>query len=196
MVDNNLIKDIRAYINNTLQVKIIDNFEKLSIEEKKEKLKSRLLSDFFLIKKIPAENVENSEIIKLINEYCYVSKPSITIKDKKKNRKSWIYQNKTKSNWYYSERYQQYLLYKKNWAWGNINSLNESTDTILDLCGNPLETESFSYKGLVVGDIQSGKTANYTNLINKAFDAGYKLVIVLAGITNELRSQTQKRFDK
>ncbi len=196
MVDNNLIKDIRAYINNTLQVKIIDNFEKLSIEEKKEKLKSRLLSDFFLIKKIPAENVENSEIIKLINEYCYVSKPSITIKDKKKNRKSWIYQNKTKSNWYFSERYQQYLLYKKNWAWGNINSLNESTDTILDLCGNPLETESFSYKGLVVGDIQSGKTANYTNLINKAFDAGYKLVIVLAGITNELRSQTQKRLDK
>ncbi len=49
---------------------------------------------------------------------------------------------------------------------------------------------------MVVGQVQSGKTANYTGLICKAVDAGYKLIIVLAGMQNSLRSQTQLRLDE
>ena len=49
---------------------------------------------------------------------------------------------------------------------------------------------------MVVGQVQSGKTANYTGLICKAVDAGYKLIIVLAGVHNSLRSQTQLRLDE
>jgi hypothetical protein len=49
---------------------------------------------------------------------------------------------------------------------------------------------------LVVGHVQSGKTANYTGLICKAADAGYKIIIVLAGLHNNLRSQTQMRLDE
>ena len=49
---------------------------------------------------------------------------------------------------------------------------------------------------MVVGYVQSGKTANYIGLINKALDAGYKYIIVLAGIHNNLRSQTQSRIDE
>ena len=49
---------------------------------------------------------------------------------------------------------------------------------------------------MVVGNVQSGKTSNYTGLISKAVDAGYKIVIILAGLNNDLRSQTQKRIDK
>ena len=51
-------------------------------------------------------------------------------------------------------------------------------------------------KGLVVGQVQSGKTANYTGLICKAADAGFNLIIILAGIHNNLRSQTQTRIDE
>ena len=51
-------------------------------------------------------------------------------------------------------------------------------------------------KGLVVGQVQSGKTANYTGLICKAADAGFNLIIVLAGMHNNLRSQTQHRLDE
>ena len=61
---------------------------------------------------------------------------------------------------------------------------------------NPNSSKSFSKKGLVLGYIQSGKTANFTALIAKAADSGYRLVIVLAGVHNTLRSQTQKRLDQ
>lgn len=49
---------------------------------------------------------------------------------------------------------------------------------------------------MVVGQVQSGKTANYIGLICKAADAGYRLIIVLAGMHNSLRSQTQSRLDE
>ena len=49
---------------------------------------------------------------------------------------------------------------------------------------------------MVVGEVQSGKTSNYIELICKAADAGYKFVVVLAGSTNSLRAQTQLRFDE
>ena len=51
-------------------------------------------------------------------------------------------------------------------------------------------------RGMVVGSVQSGKTSNYTGLICKAVDAGYKIIIILAGLNNDLRSQTQRRIDK
>lgn len=49
-------------------------------------------------------------------------------------------------------------------------------------------------KGLVVGHVQSGKTANYAAVMAKATDAGYRMVIVLSGMHNNLRKQTQQRL--
>ena len=51
-------------------------------------------------------------------------------------------------------------------------------------------------RGLIIGDVQSGKTATYTGLVCKAVDAGYKVVILLTGITENLRRQTQERIDE
>lgn len=53
----------------------------------------------------------------------------------------------------------------------------------------------FAIKGLVLGDVQSGKTANYTAICNKAADTGYRIIIVLAGMQENLRKQTQERLD-
>ena len=70
------------------------------------------------------------------------------------------------------------------------------TEQILARCANPKTTAlTEKKKGLVVGDVQSGKTANYLGLINMAYDYGYRIVILLAGTTNSLREQTQKRTD-
>ena len=110
--------------------------------------------------------------------------------------KPWLEKTRDKITWFYNDRYVDYLLKEKDWSLKSVKSINETSDTILDHCGNPLAGVDFAVKGLVVGDIQSGKTANYTALINKALDVGYKLIIVLAGLTNDLRSQTQKRLDK
>ena len=71
------------------------------------------------------------------------------------------------------------------------------TDRILDGLFDPNQQDVIiSKKGLVVGQVQSGKTANYVGLICKAADAGYNVIIVLAGIHNNLRSQTQTRIDE
>ena len=76
-----------------------------------------------------------------------------------------------------------------------INSIDFETDTILKNMENPIRTD-FDSRGLVVGYVQSGKTANFTALIAKAADAGYRFIIVLAGIHDELRQQTQIRIDR
>jgi hypothetical protein len=76
-----------------------------------------------------------------------------------------------------------------------INSIDFETDTILKNMENPIRSD-FDSRGLVVGYVQSGKTANFTALIAKAADAGYRFIIVLAGIHDELRQQTQIRIDR
>jgi hypothetical protein len=77
-----------------------------------------------------------------------------------------------------------------------IDATDEVTDRVLDRLGNPRNMSPWSRRGMVVGHVQSGKTANYTGLICKAADAGYRLIVVIAGIHNNLRNQTQARIDE
>lgn len=93
-------------------------------------------------------------------------------------------------------RYREYLEIEKNFAPEVINKLDRLTDSILDNLFNPSLKITINKKGLVVGQVQSGKTANYTGLVCKAADAGFKLIIIMAGIHNNLRSQTQLRIDE
>lgn len=120
--------------------------------------------------------------------------------------KTSMMQGKQAKNWfddaarpvysYFWPRYRRYLEDYKHWEKETVESINESTDKILKSIGNPKSVEDFDVRGLVLGYVQSGKTANFTGLINKAFDVGYKLVIVLAGMHNDLRSQTQIRLEE
>lgn len=72
--------------------------------------------------------------------------------------------------------------------------IDESTSQILSQCANPLERGD-KRKGIVIGYVQSGKTANYAGVVAKAVDAGYRIIIVLAGMHSNLRAQTQARLD-
>ena len=86
-----------------------------------------------------------------------------------------------------------FLLKAKGWPEDTVNGIDEASNEVVSLLDNPAE-ERFSCRGLVVGHVQSGKTANMTAVIAKALDAGYDTVIVLAGMTNKLRYQTQMRL--
>jgi hypothetical protein len=99
-----------------------------------------------------------------------------------------------KRDWRYWQRYREWL--ERTLSWKAIESLDQSTDSVLSLLEDPLRNGPWDRRGLVVGHVQSGKTANYTALICKAADAGYKIIIVLAGLHNNLRSQTQMRLDE
>ncbi|RMU96078.1 Z1 domain-containing protein, partial [Pseudomonas coronafaciens] len=106
----------------------------------------------------------------------------------------WLRARKADIDPFYWERYQTDLL-KQGWGPKVVSSLDKVTDEILDLLGNPKESVGWPRRGLVMGDVQSGKTSNYTGLICKAADAGYKLVILLTGTLESLRRQTQERLD-
>lgn len=107
----------------------------------------------------------------------------------------WLQDVRKDISWQFYNRYEKYLFQYKNWKPTAIADLKKSSDIILDHMANPRSEKYFNKKGLVIGDIQSGKTANYTAVINKAIDAGYKIVIVFAGLTRDLRNQTQTRLD-
>ena len=106
----------------------------------------------------------------------------------------WL-RNRDRSRWYYWPTLRDYLLNTKNWSAPAVRSLDEATDTILSEIADP-ETEQFDVRGLVLGYVQSGKTANFTALISKAADVGFRLIVVLSGLDNGLRRQTQVRLNK
>lgn len=99
-----------------------------------------------------------------------------------------------KRDWRYWQRYQGWLERKLSMA--AVEGLDKSTDKILELLEDPVREGSWDRRGLVVGHVQSGKTGNYTGLVCKAADAGYKIIIVLAGLHNNLRAQTQVRLEE
>ena len=117
----------------------------------------------------------------------------------RERREPWlgVFKAERASNWYFWKRYAKYLVEQKRFSPNVISNLDRLTDKILDKLFNPQRSEIvINKKGLVVGQVQSGKTANYTGLVCKAADAGFNLIIVLAGIHNNLRSQTQSRLDE
>jgi len=95
---------------------------------------------------------------------------------------------------YAYRRYAQYLR-QQGFAEDTIAKIEVNCKKVLSYSANPLST-SDKKRGLVVGDVQAGKTANYTALINLACDFGYKIIVLLAGLTDSLREQTQTRIDE
>ena len=107
----------------------------------------------------------------------------------------WLDAAKARIDPYYWSRYRQHLI-RDGFPNASVAALDEITDRVLGLMEDPSLAGSWDRRGLVVGHVQSGKTANYTGLICKAADAGFRLIVIIAGIHNKLRSQTQRRIDE
>lgn len=91
--------------------------------------------------------------------------------------------------------HRNYLENDKGWPADVIESVHEESDTVVSRLDAPYWND-VDTRGLVIGHVQSGKTANFTAAISKAADQGYDIFIVLAGVTNSLRRQTQRRLDQ
>jgi hypothetical protein len=91
----------------------------------------------------------------------------------------------------------KFLIEERGRNESEIDSLDLASNEIISRLDDPRTygASGSKVKGLVIGHVQSGKTANYTAVAAKAFDAGYRVVIVIAGIHNSLRRQTQLRLD-
>ncbi|WP_373802400.1 Z1 domain-containing protein [Bacteroides heparinolyticus] len=111
------------------------------------------------------------------------------------DERNWYSNDNVKEPFFWS-RYKSLLYSNHSFNRTSITLMDEDTlPNIMNCLGNPKEHFGFR-RGLVIGDVQSGKTATYSGLICKAADAGYKVVILLAGITESLRQQTQERIDE
>lgn len=108
----------------------------------------------------------------------------------------WLPSTKTNIDWQFWDRYRRYQEDVKLLPRQVVRRLDETTFDVLGKIENPKRSGTWRRYGLVVGQVQSGKTGNYIGLTCKAADAGYKLIIILAGIDNGLRSQTQLRIDE
>lgn len=119
-----------------------------------------------------------------------------TILEDQQDHIQWLPDRKAQISWDFWDRYRRYLEESKGWSPVTVDRLEQLTDSILERLEAPQRPGDWSRRGMVVGQVQSGKTSNYTGLVCKAVDAGYKLVVVLAGLHNSLRSQTQLRLDE
>lgn len=98
---------------------------------------------------------------------------------------------------YYWNRYKNYLFTQMRLPPRVIETLqNKTLSSLMSYLGNPNDDSEFSIRGLVVGDVQSGKTSNYIGLLTKAADAGYKVIFILTGTIESLRKQTQIRVEE
>tara|TARA_R110001583_G_scaffold184059_1_gene343105 strand:+ start:2680 stop:5871 length:3192 start_codon:yes stop_codon:yes gene_type:complete len=113
----------------------------------------------------------------------------------KNKKETWLTDSKyNEIPWNYTKRYFRQL--KKNGrSKAIIDETDRSSKDIISKLGDPKSKEGFYVKGLVVGEVQSGKTGNFNAVINRAVDSGYELIIILSGIMEDLRSQTQQRIE-
>lgn len=141
----------------------------------------------------------DSDLIKneLVNHFTIGIGKSDTLYKKKKPWISKYNENHPNENDFpFWSDYKKYLQLDKKYPSKVINEIDTSTNDILDGMANPNDNVNFEKKGMVIGYVQSGKTGNYVGLINKAIDVGYQFIVVLAGMHNNLRQQTQFRIDE
>ncbi len=145
----------------------------------------------------PDADVDAAEVIKRLRaEYTITQETYSVLDDGGKDHEEWWKGRLAELDHKlpYWQRYKVYV--SKRMPAPVVDRLDRLTDRTLGLLENPEREGEWDRRGLVVGQVQSGKTSNYIGLICKAVDAGYKLIVVLAGMHNNLRSQTQLRLDR
>ena len=118
----------------------------------------------------------------LYREITAYTEPSIGLIDKNLDDKTWWINLREEDSFQpeYWQRYYDYLNRKPSWSLTAIQDIDTSTDEIMNALANPRKEIENDRMGMVFGYVQSGKTAHYIGLINKAYDAGYRIVIVLS----------------
>ncbi|MDZ7961469.1 MAG: Z1 domain-containing protein [Aulosira sp. DedQUE10] len=158
--------------------------------------KVRLVLSMLRSSESHAIEVDQDKLVRELEALFNIWIGTATILDNQEDHIPWLPDRRSEISWDFWNRYRRYLEEEKGWAPATINSVEQLTDQILERIEDPKRLGVWDRRGMVVGQVQSGKTANYTGLLCKAVDAGYKLIIVLAGMQNSLRSQTQIRLDE
>lgn len=188
------LEEAKKILRNTLEV------QKAAITITKEQLSSFVEFQFTYLQKWNATATDKQEIINYLENYIFVKHDheGYVILGDEPFDKTWYTKNKPKNEHFWN-LFSAYHAEKGDLDRASLNLLGEKTlPALMNCLGNPNEQLKKQRKryGLVLGDVQSGKTSTYSGLICKAADAGMKVVILLAGITETLRQQTQERIEE
>lgn len=140
--------------------------------------------------------VDRDSLIRELEEVFTIWSDAPASLSSDENHEPWLKQKSADINWNFWDRYKLYLLMKQQLSPSAMTNIEKVTDDVLSRLEDPARNGPWDRRGLVMGDVQSGKTGTYIGLICKAADAGYKVIVVLAGMHNNLRSQTQIRLDE
>jgi hypothetical protein len=135
------------------------------------------------------------EIVEEVLHRLTVRIGTASVLDNAVNHEPWL-ESLDRTSWTLWPRLLAYLRDHDRLPPSVLAELDRSTDQALGRLESPDRQGRWDRRGLVVGHVQSGKTTHYTSLAAKAIDAGYRVVIILAGIHNSLRSQTHERIDR
>jgi hypothetical protein len=108
----------------------------------------------------------------------------------------WLADAKNDRTWSFWQRYERFLTYVRDMPLSVVRGIDRSTDEVLGELEDPQRPGPWRRTGLVIGQVQSGKTGQFIGLASKAADVGYRLIVVFAGVHNDLRAQTQLRIDE
>ncbi len=145
---------------------------------------------------VVTDEIKEAAIAAVLHENTVKNDDYSFLKGDEADHVDWLTSARPNIDWHLWDRYRQYLLDRSGLPNEVVGMIGRVSDQILDCLENPRREGEWSTRGLVVGSVQSGKTANYAGLINKALDAGYKFIVVVAGVHDNLRNQTQLRIDQ
>jgi len=143
---------------------------------------------------LPATDEEVDKVVKKLQAALDVAMDTGVVIAK--DYEPWLKARKDQIDFYYWDRYALYLEEDLQRPASIISKIDEVSDRIVDLAGDPKAHANLKRRGLVIGDVQSGKTANYIAIMNKAADVGFRVIILLTGTVESLRRQTQERVDE
>jgi hypothetical protein len=184
----------------TLQLAVaFINLDKLLGKEIKYENLDSYISKAFTTSSVEYDEEDYAKLFKdLEYQFAIQHTPGQCIFDDYENINDWYHDDDIEEPFFWN-RYKRYLREKSSIDLKSIELLgNKTLPELMNCLSDPHEEfEGIRLKrGLIIGDVQSGKTATYIGLICKAADAGYKVIILLAGITESLREQTQERIDE
>jgi hypothetical protein len=136
------------------------------------------------------------ELIRIVESKVVVWQPPATSLEDRTGHVEWLPARQEQVEWKFWNRFRRYLEEVALLPPAVIARLDEATDQVLSKLEDPTRGTPWDRRGLVAGQVQSGKTSHYIGLVCKAVDSGYPLIVVLAGVHNSLRSQTQLRLDE
>lgn len=155
--------------------------------------KSIFIQEFPFVERELLGNVHQNTFLTIQQEGELLTKDDEKTIQTKRKKMSELKANLKWNNW---DAYKEHLLKtKEDMTMEVVEDIDRETDNIVMNIPVPKEEKEFFIKGLVVGNVQSGKTLNYSGVINKAIDIGYDIIIVLSGVPASLRNQTQRRME-